>query len=363
MRPPSRPPYSSSRDVCGGEATVGAGVRRVADEVGRLEPGRELFRRLAPGRVLAVDAVRGLAVVPFVLAADLAAPDLALSFRAALPFRPESALAVAALAVPDFAGPALAPPARLGLDFAPLALPPDLAMLALPAPPLTAPALPTPALTAPDLTVPALAMPALPAPDLTVLASARAEVRFLAPFRDAEALLACLVTGRDWADRAGAAGPATDSVFAAMVRALAAELIALVAVFMDCMAVDIVFADEVALVAAAFILDAAEVTLVAAEDTVLAAVADVGLERAAEVRVLPDRAGVRAALRRVLVAAVPLALRAGRVAGRTDDLVPVDLAATLVVGRAAERLAALVLTDRALPALAGLRRADARVVV
>jgi hypothetical protein len=55
---------------------------------------------------------------------------------------------------------------------------------------------------------------------------------------------------------------------------------------------------------------------------------------------------------RVDLAAVP----------RVDDLAPVARAA-LVVDRPAERLAALVLTDRVLPELAGLRRAGARVVV
>jgi hypothetical protein len=45
----------------------------------------------------------------------------------------------------------------------------------------------------------------------------------------------------------------------------------LVAVFIACMAVDMVFADEVALVAAAAIWVADEATFTAAEDTVLAA--------------------------------------------------------------------------------------------
>jgi hypothetical protein len=336
MSPPSRPPYSSSVDVRGGEVTGSPGERRVADVLGRLEPGRELFRRLAPGRVLAPEAVLGLAEAPFLPLAGLAVPDLARPFRLAPDLVPT--FAVRALAVPDLALPALVAPALVVLDLAVLALAPALGVLAF-------------------------AMSALTAPDLTAAPLARAGTRFLAPLRDVLALLARLVAVRDCAGRAEVAGRATDIVFAAVVRALAAELIALVAVFMDCMAVDIVFADVVALVAAAVILVAAEVTLVAAEDTVLAAVADVGLERADEVRVLPDRAGLRAEVRRVLVALVPPVLRAGRVAGRADDLVPVDLAVALEVGRAAERLAALVLTDRALPALAGLRRADARVVV
>jgi hypothetical protein len=333
MSPPSRPPYSSSLDVCGGEVSAGSGERRVADVLGRREPGRELFRRLAPGRVLAAEAVLGLAEAPFLPLAGLAAPDLARPFRLA----PDLVLAFAVLAL---AAPDLALPALVALAF--------VLVLAL-----------TPALVVLAFAVPAFVL--LPA--LTPVALARAGTRLLAPLRDAVALLARLVAVRDCAGRGSVAGRAADSVFAAVVRALAAELIALVAVFMDCMAVDIVFADVVARVAAAVILVAAEVTLVAAEDTVLAAASDVGLERADEVRVLPDRAGLRTALRRVLVAAVPLVLRAGRVAGFADDLVPVDLAVALVVGRAAERLAALVLTDRALPALAGLRRADARVVV
>jgi hypothetical protein len=251
MSPPSKPPYSSSLDVRGGEVSAGSGERRVADVLGRLEPGRELFRRLAPGRVLAAEAVLGLEV-PFLPLADLPEPFLARPLR-------------------------LAP----GLVLA--------------------------------LAVPAFAVPALTAPDFTVAALERAGTRFLAPLRDALAL-ARLVAGRDCAGVAAVAGRAADSVFAAVVRAFAAELIALVAVFMDCMAVDIVFADVFARVAAAVILVAAEVTLVAAEDTVLAAVTDVGLERADDVRVLPDRAGLRTEVRRVLVVALPLVLRAGRVA-------------------------------------------------
>jgi hypothetical protein len=124
---------------------------------------------------------------------------------------------------------------------------------------------------------------------------------------------------------------------------LAAELIALVAVFMDCMAVDIVFADEVARLAAAFIFVAAEVTLVAAEDTVRAALADAAPLRTDVVRVLPERTDLRAAVtwagwvRWAPVAVVRLVLRADQAAGRADGLAPVDLAAALVVGRVAER--------------------------
>ena len=57
----------------------------------------------------------------------------------------------------------------------------------------------------------------------------------------------------------------------AMFMACMAVDIVLVAVFIACMAVDIVFADEVALVAAAAIWVADEATFTAAEDTVLAA--------------------------------------------------------------------------------------------
>lgn len=363
--------------------SVSAGVRRVADEVGRLAPGRELFRRLAPGRVLAVDAVRGLAVAPFWLAAGLAAPDLAPPFwlvrpfwlvpllRLALPVRAAPDLAGLALAAPFFDEPFFAAtvfallvrvtPAFALVTFAAPALagrpllPPDLAAPAL-TPDLAAPDLAD--FAGPDLAVLALApvslmaatlMPAafFMAPDetvpgLTVLALTRAAgAGFLDWLRAAEAEPARLAAGR-----AAVTGPATDSDFAAAVRALAAELIALVAVFMDCMAVDIVFADEVARLAAAFIFVAAEVTLVAAEDTVRAALADAVPVRTDMVRVPPERAGLRATVtwvrwvrwvRWAPVAVVRLVLRTGRAAGRADGLAPVDLAAALVVGRAAER--------------------------
>ncbi|HEY5988958.1 MAG TPA: hypothetical protein VIV12_21640, partial [Streptosporangiaceae bacterium] len=70
-----------------------------------------------------------------------------------------------------------------------------------------------------------------------------------------------------------ATGFATDMVLAAAVSALEALLMALVAAFIACRAVDMVLADEVALVAALVILVAAEVTFAAAEDTVRAAAA------------------------------------------------------------------------------------------
>jgi len=68
---------------------------------------------------------------------------------------------------------------------------------------------------------------------------------------------------------------ADDIDLAAAVSAFAAVCMALVAVFIDRMADDMVCADAVALVAAAVILVAAEVTLVAADDTPLAAAAGV----------------------------------------------------------------------------------------
>lgn len=71
--------------------------------------------------------------------------------------------------------------------------------------------------------------------------------------------------------RADASGLATDIALAAAVRDFDAAVIALVAVFIACMAVDIVLADDVAFVAAAVILVAALVTFVAADETVRAA--------------------------------------------------------------------------------------------
>lgn len=61
----------------------------------------------------------------------------------------------------------------------------------------------------------------------------------------------------------------TDAVVAAAVRAFAALVMALVALFIACMAVDMVLADAVALVAAEVILADAVVTLAAADETVL----------------------------------------------------------------------------------------------
>jgi hypothetical protein len=329
--------------------------------LGRLDVGRELLRRLAPGLVLALDAVRGLAVAPFLAEPDFFPPALVVLTLLVL------ALLVVALAVVALAAPVFAPRTFAVPDFEPRTF--------------AAPAFVVLAFAVLALAPPAFAVVVL---DLTALDLARAEVRTLLPAAFAGLIALAVADFADDAVRRGlapparfavavtgrgeAVGPATDSVFAAVVRALAAVLIALVAVFMDCIAVDIVLADEFARVAAAVILVAAEVTFVAADVTVLAATADDGFERAEEVRaaaralrtlVLPVlRAGLaalpaeRAVVLRVDLAAVP----------RVDDLAPVARAA-LVVDRPAERLAALVLTDRVLPELAGLRRAGARVVV
>ena len=188
------------------------------------------------------------------------------------------------------------------------------------------------------------------------------------------------------ARRAGAAAGAftVDIFLAASVRALAAAIMALVAVFIDCMADDMVFADAVALVAADVIFVAADVTLVAADDTFLAATA--GVAAPAAVR----RAVVRAAVAVVRLAVVRRAavargavdrdaeLRVDRVAvlravGVVDraDLVVVlraldvaldDLERELGCDRLAVPLDALRLTDLLRAVLAGLRRAAARVV-
>jgi len=185
-------------------------------------------------------------------------------------------------------------------------------------------------------------------------------------------LLVRLAAGRRELDAAltvvAATGLADCMVFAAMVRALAAVAMALVAVFIDRMADDIVLADVVALVAAAVILEAADVTLVAAEETFLAAaigvaelreeerravlrverVATERVERAAELRVDRD-AGLR-----VVDEAVPRVV-AERVLARLAPLV------VLAFGRAVPD--ALRLADLVRALLAELRRLAARVVV
>lgn len=193
------------------------------------------------------------------------------------------------------------------------------------------------------------------------------------------------------ARRAGAAAVtfAADIFLAASVRALAACIMALVAVFIDCMADDMVFADAVAFTAADVILVAADVTLVAADDTFLAAVAGVAAVPPAVVR----RTVLRAAVPRLVVPRVAVVRRAAveRDAVDRDADLPVDREAVLravgVVDRAdlvvvlrdlddalddlelglgCDRLAvpldALRLTDLLRAVLAGLRRAAARVV-
>jgi hypothetical protein len=305
-------------------AATSCEARRVAD--GRLELGRELLRLRAPGRVLALGAVRGLAEVVRAFMAPLFGLAV-VRLRAVLDLA-----VVLALAAPDFGLAAVRD--RLVLALAVLAL-----------------------------------------------AGRRADVvdRLAVPGRLA-VLDRFVVLDRLAAGRAGVAGLADDIALAAVVRALAAVVMALVAVFIDCIAVDIVLADELARVAAWVILDAAELTLVAAEETVRAAVAGVAwelravLRRAAELRT-DDRAAVVRVLRRgVLRELRVLVLRAGfavRLAVALVPLVRVDFAAVvraadrvldLVLGRPAELLA-LVLIDRVLREAAGLRRAVARDVV
>lgn len=179
-----------------------------------------------------------------------------------------------------------------------------------------------------------------------------------------------------------AAGLAVDMVLAAAVSAFAADVMDLVAVFMARIADDIVFADDVAFVAAAVILVAADVTLVAADETVRAANAGVAplldevlrVERDAERRAPVLRVD-RAAVLRVDREEV---LRVERDAGFrvVDEAVPAGLAAMLraAIGFARLTVPALVfgrlavpdalrLTDLLRAVLAELRRLAARVVV
>jgi hypothetical protein len=297
-------------------ASASGGVRRV--ELGRPEAGRELPRRLA-GRV-ALAVVEGLAL------------PLAPPFRAEPLFLVER-LVVLALVVLVVR---LAPEVRELAGFRVVVLvradraeePDDLA--------------------------------AVPVDLLAVLLAGLL----------AEVLREVLV--RRAAGRAGAAaGLAVDMVLAAEVRALAAAVMALVALFMACIAVDMVLADVLALVAAAVILVAAEVTLVAAEETVRAAVAGVvaELERRA---VLAERVVL---VRRAVVPverAEPVRdelLRAEVLRAEEDRPAALVLRADVrdrlapVAVRPAERREALLLADRVLPELAGVRRAVARVVV
>jgi len=364
-----------------GGGMIISGARRAAGGLVRPAPGRELPRRLAAGRVLALAAVRGLAGA-LDLPAPFLPPFLTALFRAVVPCAvPGFGIAAPALARPAFAA------AGLVLALAVLALVPALAVLAL-----------VPALAVLDLAVALgmlafgwLALTDVPdfardllaagllalaavtragdlavtdllagdlAPDGLAADDLRADGRpAVAVFAVARLAAGRLAAGR----RAGAAaGLAADIELAAVLRAFAAVVIALVALFTDCMAVDSVRADDVALVAAAVILVAAEVTLVAADETVRAAVA--GVELADEARRL-GRAVVRAPL---VVRAVlrGLAVRADFVAVvRAGDLPPAGRAAAVVLGRPAERCEALELTDRVLPERAGLRPAFARAVV
>ena len=137
---------------------------------------------------------------------------------------------------------------------------------------------------------------------------------------------------------AAAIGLALCMVLAAVMSAFAADVIALVAVFIDCIADDIVRADAVALVAAAVILEAAEVTLVAAEETPFAAVAGVVLlrlavvRRAVVLRLVPLRLAVRLPLLRlaVLRRAVDARDAVEREAVDRDAVVRVDRDAVLL---------------------------------
>ena len=113
-------------------------------------------------------------------------------------------------------------------------------------------------------------------------------------------------------DLAGIFGAASDTSLTAAVSDLVAAVMALLALFIACMAVDIVFADDVA--------------LVAADETVRAA------------------AGALAEALRVVLAVVVRML-------------------AFVIGRAAARLETLLLVDPLRAALAGLRRAGVRGVV
>lgn len=157
------------------------------------------------------------------------------------------------------------------------------------------------------------------------------------------------------------AGLTVDIAFAAAVSAFAAFDIDFVAAFIARMALDIVFAELFALVAAAVILPAADVTFVAAEDTVRAAVAvvaavlaDERLDRDAVARevVPPDDPGA-------LVRLDLDALREGAV--ERDALVVLEL--DVAAGRRAVPPDALRLTDPLRAVLVVLRRVAARVVV
>jgi hypothetical protein len=153
---------------------------------------------------------------------------------------------------------------------------------------------------------------------------------------------------------------AADMVLAAAVSALDAVLMALVAAFIACSAVDMVLADEVALVAALVILVAAEVTFAAAEDTV----------RAAAAWVIPARDGDGVRVAEARLVPVAEARRALAVPARRTLIVPARRVPVAEVRRVAVpdldlavvRVAAL-LRDLAGPVPAALRRAVLRAAV
>ncbi|HEX5288985.1 MAG TPA: hypothetical protein VFX25_08945 [Streptosporangiaceae bacterium] len=305
--------YSSSRDDGrGGGGVAIDGTRRADAGLVRDAPGRELPRRVA-GRVLALAAVRGLAGPLF----------FPLPFFP-LPFFPLPGFPLPGFWVePDWVTPfGLLPPDFAEADRAAVRVVPDFAEVPVPARDLLAVVRAVLVRDAVDRL--AGRAGALAADDLLVAGllaeDVRAEDRVV---RLADAEVARFAAGR----RAGVAdadGLTADSEFAAEVRALAAVVIALVAVFTDCIAVDSVRADDVALVAALVILVAAEVTLVAADDTVRAALA--GVWPADEDRVV-RRAVARAGRRVLLVLRAVLrgpAERADLVVVRADDLVLVD---------------------------------------
>jgi hypothetical protein len=204
---------------------------------------------------------------------------------------------------------------------------------------------------------------------------------------DADDLLAgaddvlVLVPEADRADAAvlvpavgAAAGRATDIALAASVSDLLAVVMALVAAFIACSAVDMVLAEDVALVAAAVIFVAAAVTLVAADETVRAAVAgDVAFLEA-----VPDALRDEPVLRVVLPDAPRVVLRdpvlrdavlRDAVAREPVLREPVlrvvrpAVARVCAAGRLAERRDVLLLVDLVPVLLARLLRAGVRVVV
>lgn len=282
-------------------------MRRVADVLGRLELGRELLLRLAPGLVLALGAVRGLAEP---LPDFLAASDLAVLGRCELVLDPP--------AVPD----------RLVL--------PDLA----------------------------------PLPDLAVLAEPERRDRDLDRVDEDRVDEDRDDAGRDAAGRAtDIVFAAAVSALAAVVMALVALFMACIAVDIVLADVLALVAAAVILVAAELTLVAADETVRAAVAGVGLELAEVlrvlraallaGL-RAVVVRraLVPVR---RAVLLRDVLAEVlrvdPAELP------RVVDVAPVARAVALVLGRPAERLEALVLIDRVRLERAGVRRAVALAVV